>query len=128
MSRKDIINDPSIGNKAEAFEAFDDIPTNPNLDRTIGDVINARYGRRDVLRGALGVSAATALFGTSALVAPTQANAMGSSRYNFTELQWGNDETHHIADGYDADILLRWGDPHKPSSSVTTTITSASPR
>ena len=111
MSRKDIINDPSIGNKAEAFEAFDDIPTNPNLDRTIGDVINARYGRRDVLRGALGVSAATALFGTSALVAPTQANAMGSSRYNFTELQWGNDETHHIADGYDADILLRWGDP-----------------
>jgi len=111
MDRKDIINDPDIGNRAEAFEAFDDIPTNPNLDKTIGDVINARYGRRGVLRGALGVSAATALFGTSAMIAPSAAQASAHSRYNFTELAWGNDETHHIADGYDADILLRWGDP-----------------
>ena len=55
MDRNDIINDPEHGNKAEAFEAFDDIPTNPNLSRTIGDVINARYGRRDMLKGMLGV-------------------------------------------------------------------------
>ncbi|MEC7256457.1 MAG: PhoX family phosphatase [Pseudomonadota bacterium] len=111
MSRKDIIQNPEFGNKAEAFEAFDDIPTNPNLSRTIGDVINARYGRRDVLRGMLAVSATTALFGTSAMVAPRQAAAAGSSRYVFEELTWGNDETHHIAEGYDADVLLRWGDP-----------------
>ena len=112
MDRKTIIGDPQYGNKAEAFEAFDDIPTNPNLSKTIGDVINARYGRRVVLRGVLGVSATTALFGTSALLAPKQAVAMGSDgRYQFEELAWGNDETHHIADGYDADILLRWGDP-----------------
>ena len=113
MKRSDIINDPEFGNKAEAFEAFDDIPTNPNLSRTIGDVINARYGRRDVLRGVLGVSATTALFGTSAMIAPKQAAAAGhgASRYAFEELAWGNDTTHHIAEGYDADILLRWGDP-----------------
>ena len=42
MSRKSILDDPQHGNKAEAFEAFDDIPTNPNPTRTIGDVINAR--------------------------------------------------------------------------------------
>ncbi|MDE4143941.1 MAG: PhoX family phosphatase [Pseudophaeobacter sp. bin_em_oilr2.035] len=113
MDRKQIINDPEIGNKAEAYEAFDDIPTNPRLERTIGDVINARYGRRDLLKGMLGVSATTALFGTSALIAPTEAAAgsHGAGRYNFEELTWGNDETHHIAEGYDADILLRWGDP-----------------
>ena len=112
-SRKEIIENPEFGNRAEAFEAFDDIPTNPNLGNTIGDVINRRYGRRDVLRGALGVSAATALFGTSALVAPSGANAAAHAkdRYDFTELKWGNDTKHHIADGYDADILLRWGDP-----------------
>ncbi len=113
MKRSDIVNDPSIGNKAEAFEAFDDIPTNPNLGRTIGDVINARYGRRDMLRGMLGVSATTALFGTSALIAPKQAQAAAhtDSRYVFDEVTAGNDETHHVAEGYDAQILLRWGDP-----------------
>ncbi|MBD3662879.1 PhoX family phosphatase [Sulfitobacter sp. TSTF-M16] len=113
MTRDRIIFDPAIGNKAEAYEAFDDIPTNPNLGRTIGDVINARYGRRDVLRGMLGVSATTALFGTAAMIAPQPAAADGQtpSRYKFDELPWGNDTTHHIADGYDAQVLIRWGDP-----------------
>jgi uncharacterized protein len=111
MNRRDITRDPSIGNRAEAFEAFDDIPRNPNLSRTIGDVINARHGRRDVLRGMLGVSASTALFGTAAALAPVSARARGSARYIFEELPWGNDETHHVAGGHDARILLRWGDP-----------------
>lgn len=111
MNRRDIVNDPAIGNRAEAFQAFDDIPTNPDLSRTIGDVINARYGRRDMLKGMLGVTASTALFGTSALVAPTPAGAAPTSRYVFDEVQWGNDTTHHVAEGYDAQILLRWGDP-----------------
>lgn len=113
MDRKTIINDPDIGNKAEAYEAFDDIPTNPNLSRTIGDVINARYGRRSVMRGILGVSATTALFGSAALIAPNRAQAatQSTSRYVFDELTSGNDETHHVADGYNAQVLLRWGDP-----------------
>jgi len=112
MDHRDIIDSPAYGNKAEAFEAFDDIPTNPDPTRTIGDVINARYGRRDVLRGVLGVSASTALFGTSALIAPdTAAASERQSRYTFEELTAGNDETHHVADGYDAQVLLRWGDP-----------------
>jgi hypothetical protein len=111
--RDEMIHSDDYGNKAEAFEAFDDIPTNPNLGNTIGDVINARYGRREVLRGVLGVSATTTLFGTSALVAPRKAQAATAddSRYVFDELSWGNDESHHIAEGYNADILVRWGDP-----------------
>jgi secreted PhoX family phosphatase len=111
MDRKTIIDDPQHGNKAEAFEAFDDIPTNPNPIRTIGDLINTRYGRRDLLKGVLGVTATTALFGTSAMIAPRQAAAVATDRFSFAELPWGNDETHHIAKGYNADILLRWGDP-----------------
>ncbi|MGB0926854.1 MAG: PhoX family protein [Pikeienuella sp.] len=105
-------HDDGFGSKSEAFEAFDDIPTNPNLSRTIGDVINARYHRRDVLRGALGVSASASLFGTAALIAPNRAAATPApSRYAFDELQAGVDERHHVANGYDADVLLRWGDP-----------------
>jgi hypothetical protein len=116
MKRDDIINDPAHGNKAEAFEAFDDIPTNPNLTNTIGDVINRRYGRRDVLRGSLAVAATTALFGSTALTArPAAAQSAANSRYVFDELTWGNDETHHIADGYNADVLIRWGDPLFPN-------------
>jgi secreted PhoX family phosphatase len=123
MARKDIINRQDIGNKAEAFEAFDDIPTNPHLDNTIGDILNRRYGRRDFLKGSLGVSAAAALFGPVALgtarpvtAAATDAEAAKlaaatSDRFKFSELASGNDETHHIAEGYDANILLRWGDP-----------------
>ncbi len=111
MTRKDILEDPSIGNKAEAFEAFDDIPTNPNLARTIGQVVAGRYSRRDMFKGALAVTTTTALFGTSAMIAPRQASATGTSRYNFTELEWANDTMHHVAEGYDAEILLRWGDP-----------------
>ena len=113
MSRHDIINNPDYGNKAEAFEAFDDLPTNSNLGNTIGDVINRRYGRRDVLRGSLAVTATTALFGTTALTAPKSAHAAtaADSRYAFNELTWGNDTEHHIAEGYNADILVRWGDP-----------------
>ncbi len=111
MTRKAILDDPSIGNKAEAYEAFDDIPTNPNLSRTIGEVVAARYSRREMFKGALAVTTTTALFGTSAMIAPKGAAAASSSRYNFTELAWGNDATHHVAEGYDAEILLRWGDP-----------------
>jgi len=123
MNRKTIINDPEVGNKAEAYEAFDDIPTNPQLANTIGDIIHRRFGRRDFLKGTLGVSAATALFGTAALTAsrPGMAAATDEAaaklaaakddRYNFSELVSGNDTEHHIAEGYDADILLRWGDP-----------------
>lgn len=110
MKRKSI-NLEEFCNKAEAFEAFDDIPTNPNRVKTIGDVINQRYGRRDVLRGSLVVAATSALFGPSAFVSPADAAGKGEGRYKFSEIVSGNDENHHIADGYDADILLRWGDP-----------------
>ena len=31
--------------------------------------------------------------------------------FDFAELGVIEDETHHVADGYDADVLIRWGDP-----------------
>lgn len=114
MQRRKFLEALKAGNKAEAFEAADDIPANPLLDCTIGTMIAARYGRRNVLKGTLGVSAAVSLFGASAFTAPRHAHAAAPtalSRYAFGELDWGIDETHHVAAGYDADILLRWGDP-----------------
>ena len=43
------------------------MPLSPAAGDTIGDIILKRYHRREVLRGALGVAAATALFGPALL-------------------------------------------------------------
>ena len=64
-----------------------------------------------MMRGALGVVAAAALFGPAALASRTHARRPRPDRFNFAEVAAGVDETHHVADGYQADILLRWGDP-----------------
>ena len=36
--------------------------------------------------------------------------------FSFDEVEPGVDETHHVAEGYDADILIRWGDPVLPAA------------
>lgn len=100
-----------FSNTAEAFEAFDDVPLSPARDDSIGSVIARRFSRRDMLRGSLGVAASTALFGTAALSGVVSATQAGAGAFAFTELADGMDETHHVAEGYDADILIRWGDP-----------------
>ena len=107
----------NFSNKAEACEAADDIPVNPDVEHSIGAIIARRYSRRDMLKGSLGVTAATALFGAAALgagraAAQTLASSPGEAV--FTELAAGVDERHHVADGYTADVLLRWGDPLFP--------------
>ena len=101
----------SFSNKAEAFEAFDDTPLSPESDNTIGAVIARRYSRRDMLKGSLGVTAATALFGTAALTSAAGPAKAASAAFAFRELQAGVDETHHVAEGYDADILHSLGRP-----------------
>ena len=42
--------------RSQAFEASDDVGRSPAESPTIGDVIAARYHRRDLLKGALGVT------------------------------------------------------------------------
>ena len=96
------------GNRAEHAEALDDIPQNRSGNATIGDIINMRLGRRQLIKGMLGTVAASAAMGT---FAPPPARATPKDRFNFQPLSAGIDETHHVAQGYDAQILLRWGDP-----------------
>ena len=96
-------------NRAEAFEAHDDVPLSPSDLDSIGDIIQRRYSRRDVVRGSLGVVAAASLFGPAAIassIAPAP-----EDRFCFEEVRAGVDKTHHVAEGYQADVLLRWGDP-----------------
>lgn len=99
-------------NRAEVCEALDDVPQNPSIKETIGDVINARYHRRDVVRGMLGVAAISSVVSPALVLAACSDDAADAGEaFPFKELASGVDETHHVAEGYDAQILLRWGDP-----------------
>ncbi len=99
----------SYSNKGEAFEAADDVPVNCSTAPTFGDVVNARLGRRDVLRGALAVSALAVVASPAVLV--SRAAEAAVSRYIFEEISHGVDETDHVPVGYSKNILIRWGDP-----------------
>jgi secreted PhoX family phosphatase len=105
------MNSDTSSNKAEAFEAFDDTPLSPPTDATIGAVIARRYSRRDVLKGTLGVTATTALFGAAALTAASGPAKAATAGLAFRELASGVDERDHVAEGYEIDVLIRWGDP-----------------
>ena len=75
-----------------AFEESENQGSNPSANDTMGDIIAARFSRRDMLRGALAVSAITATVSPLALVAG-EARAQGAAaampNFNFTEVPAG---------------------------------------
>ncbi len=93
------------------LEENDGPAVNPTDNRTMGDIIARRFSRRGFLRGSLAVSAIAATVGPVALISADKARAAAGSAFAFDELEAGIDDKHHVAPGYDADVLLRWGDP-----------------
>lgn len=91
-------------------EESEDIGRNASANPTMGDIINRRYSRRGFLAGSLGVAAIATTVSPLALIAADEAKAAGASAFSFDEVEAGVDEMHHVAAGYDAEILLRWGD------------------
>ncbi|MEQ9488063.1 MAG: PhoX family phosphatase [Alphaproteobacteria bacterium] len=92
--------------KSAAYELSEDTPSNPSIRHTLGDVVAARLGRRDFVKAALATTAMAALAPTAFRAAEAAAPS-----FSFTEIEHGVDQTHHVAPGYDADVLIRWGDP-----------------
>lgn len=98
------------------LKSDEDHGTNGSDNATIGDMIATRLSRRDFGRGLLAVSVVQALLLTRNAVAEPQASVV-SRAFDFPELAAGSDETHHVADGYDANVLIRWGDRVTPTAS-----------
>jgi secreted PhoX family phosphatase len=69
----------------------------------IRDVIAARLSRRAALLGISAAALATAL--------PLGRVAAQASAPDFRSLPLQLDDRHHVAEGYRADVLIRWGDP-----------------
>ncbi len=89
----------------------DDRIVNPVVNSTGGptlaDVIEARMSRRTALKG----MAAAGLFGLFGCAAPGGRGGNGGGALSFTEIGRFLDERHHLAPGYEAQVLIRWGDP-----------------
>ena len=98
------------------LEEADGPGLNPTSNRTMGEVIAARFSRRGFLQGSMAATAITATVGTAAMTAARRAQAQAASPFTFPELAAGVDADHHVAEGYDAQVLLRWGDPLFPDS------------
>ncbi len=91
----------------------DEISSNPTGTPTLADVIDTRVSRRGIMRGAAATAAvagASGLFGSTILSKAAQASA-GTSSLTFKELPHGYDEQFHVAEGHNAQVLIRWGDP-----------------
>ncbi len=101
------------------FEESEDQGSNSSLNPTLGDVIAARYDRRDLMKGLLGCAAIAATVSPVALMVAQEARAQGGNTtpsFAFKEVAAGSDEKHYVAEGYDADILIRWGDAVLPGA------------
>lgn len=102
---------PDANFRTSQLENNDGPGCNPTQNPTMGEIIAARFSRRGFLKGSLAVSAIAATVSPIALITADNARAAGGSAFVFDEVEAGIDEKHHVAQGYDADVLLRWGDP-----------------
>ncbi|HEY8565423.1 MAG TPA: PhoX family phosphatase [Beijerinckiaceae bacterium] len=103
--------------RAQRAEESENAGTNSSANPTLGEVIATRFNRRDLLRGALAVTAISATVSPLALATAERAQAQGrAGGFTFKEVTAGSDEKHYVAEGYDADVLIRWGDPVLPGA------------
>ena len=109
-----------FSSRAEYFESLEDIPVNDTDRPTFGDIVNRRFNRRELLKGALGVAAIGALAPLALMreveAATVAATGGAKSAFGFAGIAHGVDADHHVAPGYSADVLIRWGDGVVPGA------------
>ena len=102
------------------FDDSENRTSNPRIRsgvQVMGDVIAERLSRRGFLRGAAAVGIVAAAGPLAACA--TSSDALGRAPtpgFDFAEIDRGSDETHHLPDGYEAQIIARWGDPLFPDA------------
>ncbi|MGE0024771.1 MAG: PhoX family phosphatase, partial [Hyphomicrobium sp.] len=104
-----------------AFEQSENEGSNPTASPTLGDMIAARLSRRDLMQGLVAVSVAAEILWPEALAAAPAvgggSSAAPATRFDFPELAVvPASPTHHVAEGYDADVLISWGDAVLPGA------------
>jgi hypothetical protein len=96
---------------SQIIEESENVGRNASANPTMGDIINRRFSRRGFLGGSLAVAAISTTVSPVALLLADEARAeAAASAFAFDEIEAGVDVNHHVAPGYKADVLLRWGD------------------
>jgi secreted PhoX family phosphatase len=106
---------------AEPLE-IEDIGSNPRIRDTIGEVMSRRLSRRGALLG-LGAAAGAATLTDQLLAAAEPALAQsavptdgGPSTLGFKELTHSLSQRDAVAEGYEIQTVIRWGDPVLPEA------------
>jgi secreted PhoX family phosphatase len=108
---------PCLSRSAQ-FDEAQNVGTIASPNPSIGEIVALRLSRRDVLKGAISAS----VTGVLGALAPTGIWRAGAASpgttpsFNFKEVAAGVDDKHYVAEGYDADVLIRWGDPVLPEA------------
>ena len=84
---------------------------NTKAPRTFADIVETRYSRRDLfgMAGKLGIAAFAAKAFSPSISLAEELTASASS-LTFKEISKSSSQTHAIAEGYNVQLLMRWGD------------------
>ncbi|MFC3995308.1 PhoX family protein [Nocardiopsis sediminis] len=96
---------------------FHDAP-NTSANAYFGDIFATALSRRNVLRaGAIGAGvSAIGLSSMSTAAAEPQAAGRGNPRLGFTPVAPNNDDVVTVPEGYEHNVIIRWGDPVLPDA------------
>ena len=107
-------NEEMLGDGPE----IEDIGSNPSPGTSLGELIEARLSRRAALRGLVGAGAVAVLtdqllasIGTAEARALSVPRQGGPSTLTFSELRQQLSQDQSVAEGYEVQMVIRWGDP-----------------
>lgn len=94
----------------------EDVGHNPDVSNNFADVVDRSVSRRGIMQGLMGSAAAVAAgsaLGNIVAIEAAEAAVPRAPRstLRFKELDKGATVSHAVAEGYDAQVLIRWGDP-----------------
>ncbi len=96
--------------RAPTMDEAEDIGSNHTANTTLEEIAAERLTRRTIVGGLFATAAATSLPAGPAPAQGARPTAVARSRFGFTELVAGSDDTAHVAPGHEAQVLIRWGD------------------
>ena len=83
--------------RSQAFEESENRGSNDSANATLGDIVASRFSRRDLMRGALAVTAISATVSPLAVTVAQRAEAQAANAtpsFDFKEIAAGSDERH----------------------------------